>query len=524
MTLCPTRKMSMRRVNLVPVVFLGALSLAAGCATTKGEEVEGKTAVDEKAPPPPSQEAIQKAKEERESKPAPVNDKVKAQQARVEFDATVKKWQDLKKANQLSKREAKSLASKFSSLADSNPELAAAGHFNSGTLSDFAGDEKDAESEYQAAIRANPAYGPALANLGEIYYRTGSPLRAKEWFEKAIAADPTSNAAAYNNLALILYNEAKETGNRALYKDAISKLRRALAIDDDSMSAYGLLALIYYTTADNDRARLQLAELVCKQAKEVNDKYAPIYNTLGLIQLRKRNVTGALKEFEKAVELDPRYAEAWLNIGAIGLSSRQYEKAQKAFGEVIKLRPDSFDATVGTGVALRGQRKVDEAEKFYKKAASLDPKNCSVSYNMGLLYQDYKNDPTNNNLKEASRYFTEFVNCAGGGRGNDKKIAEARSRLKDIEEIFAALAQQKQMEADLKAQQEAQSQQAPAAKDTKPATPPAGMTPKDGSAGDVDAADETPAAPEDKTTVSPSSADTTAPKAPVEPAKENSAQ
>src|SRR4029434_3702707 len=103
-------------------------------------------------------------------------------------------------------------------------------------------------------------------------------------------SDPTRVASAYNNLAVLLFKE----GN---YKDAIAKLRRALAIENDSMPAYALLALIYYTTAENDRAKLSLAELVCKQGKETNDKYAPIYNTLGLIQLRKRNVSAALKEF-----------------------------------------------------------------------------------------------------------------------------------------------------------------------------------------------------------------------------------
>ena len=35
-----------------------------------------------------------------------------------------------------------------------------------------------------------------------------------------------------------------------------------------------------------------------------------IYNTLGLIQLRKKNPSGALRQFEQAVALDPRYIEA----------------------------------------------------------------------------------------------------------------------------------------------------------------------------------------------------------------------
>jgi tetratricopeptide (TPR) repeat protein len=442
-------------------VLVAFLLVTAGCAGGSGEKKEARTADDEKAPPPPSDEKIQEAKaKQEEKKPAnqPTADaQLKAKKAavvdRAEFDATVKKWEDAKKDKDgLTKAEAKSLGSKFASLASSHPDLAAQAHFNAGTLYDQAGDAKEAESEYNAALGANPAYGPALNNLGEIYYRTGSPQRAREWFEKAIKADPSGTSSAYTNLALLIFQEAKDSGNTAGYKDAVSKLRRALAIDNYSMPAYALLALIYYTTAENDRSKLQLAELVCKQAKEADDKYAPVYNTLGLIQLKKRNVTGALKEFEKAVELDPRYVEAHLNIGAIALSSRQYEKAEKAFNQVLALKPDSVDATIGLAVALRGEKKIEEAEKTYKKAKELDPKNCAVAYNLGVLYQDYKNDPNNQNLKDAQKYYNDYVSC--GGKTTQAKIADAQRRIKDIDDTFAALEQQKKLEAELKVQQE----------------------------------------------------------------------
>ncbi len=328
--------------------------------------------------------------------------------------------------------------------------MAAQAYFNAGTILDGCGDEKGAIEQYQAALANNPKFGWALNNLGEIAYRHGNVAEARAKFEAAIAADPTHVASAYNNLAVILFQDGRD-GNQGAFRDAISKLRRALAIENDSMPAYALLALIYYTTAENDKSKLALAELVCKQGKETNKDYAPIYNTLGLIQLRKKNVTGALKEFEEAVKLDPKYVEAHLNIGAIGLSSRQYEKAEASFTQVLKLQPNNVDATIGLGVAYRGQKKVEEAEKMYKKAAELDPKNCAVPYNLGVLYQDYKNDASNQNLKEAQKYYGAYVSC---GKTDKRKVDDAQRRIKDIDDTFAALEQQKKMEAELKAQQE----------------------------------------------------------------------
>jgi tetratricopeptide (TPR) repeat protein len=430
-----------------------AMLCFAACGGGAGEKKETRTAKDEAAPPPPSDEQIQEAQEKKKAETekkseteaeVPVAQKKKiAASERADFDAAVAKWQEAKKAGPITRDAAKSMASKFSSLASQHPTVAAQAHFNAGTLLEFAGDQKGAEGQYNDALAANPAYGPALNNLGEIYYRTGSPQRAREWFEKAIKVDPTGSASAYANLGLMLYQD----GN---YKDAVAQLRRALAIDNDSMAAYALLALVYYTTAEGDRAKLSLAELVCKQAKETNDKYAPIYNTLGLIQLKKKNVTGALKEFEHAVSLDPNYVEAHLNIGAIGLSTRQYDKAEAAFQKVLSLKSDNVDAVIGLGVAQRGLKKYDEAEAQYKKALSLDKSNCAVPYDLGVLYQDYKASPDNSNLKQAQEFYRQYVGC---GKTNPKKVEDANRRIKDIDDTFAALEQQKKMEAELKVQQ-----------------------------------------------------------------------
>jgi tetratricopeptide (TPR) repeat protein len=428
---------------------------AIGCATTgqavsKSDEddVAAPAAKNETAPKPPSASQIEQTKQaQTTAAKAPEKPKVSAS-SKAEFDLAVKKWEAAKKAN-TDRTDCKSLSSHFARIGDSN--LAAPAHFNAGTILEHCGDDKGAESEYQAALSANPAYSPALNNLGELYYKQNNPTTAKSWFEKAIQADPRGNAPAYNNLAAILFQQGKQANDRSLYSQAISNLRRALAIDAYSMPAYGLLALIYYTTAENDKSKLQLAELVCAQAREMDKSYPPIYNTLGLINLRKKNPTQALREFEQAVSLDPKYVEAHLNIGAIGLSTRQYDKAAVAFAAVLKLDPKNLDATIGMGVASRGQKKMEEAESWYKKASDLDPKNCAIQYNLGVLYQDYKTTADNSNLNTAKDFFSKYKSC---GTTAVDKVRDAERRMKDIDDMFAALEAQKKMEAELKVQQE----------------------------------------------------------------------
>jgi len=143
---------------------------------------------------------------------------------------------------------------------------------------------------------------------------------------------------------------------------------------------------------------------------------------------------------------------------------------------VLALQPGNFDATIGVGVAARGLKKFDDAEKWYRKAAELDAKNCAVPYNLGLLYQDYKTAEDNSNLKKAQEYFRTYSSC---GRSDKKKVEDAQRRIKDIDDTFAAIEEQKKMEAETKKmqeeadrmQKESDKQAADAAATQKPAEP-----------------------------------------------------
>ncbi len=341
-------------------------------------------------------------------------------------------------------------ASDFMSLGKEG--ASAESYFNAGVLSAQAGDTAAAERAYRAAIDANTNFAPAHANLGELAYKAGKIDLAQQEFETALKLDP-KNVAAYNGSALLLFEKAAATNNAVLLKEAVGKLRRALAVDAESMPAYSLLALIYYALAEADPSKLDLAKLVCEQGLEVDKEHPQIYNTLGLIYLERKNVTLALQQFRNAVKYDPKYVEAQLNIGAITLNARGYQEAEAAFKAVLEAKPtleQQFDATVGMGVALRGQRRVDEAEQWYAKAKALSPGACALSYNLGVLYQDYKSGNEADQTK-AKGLFQEFLKC---GQADPDKLKDGARRIKDIDDYFKALVEQKKLEEENRKLQE----------------------------------------------------------------------
>lgn len=444
-----TRKRTHRRWA---VGAIGASSLClALLGTSSPAAAKGDDAKQKKEEAKDKEKALEEAKKA-EAKPEPKSTKKGPLDDVIE---SYKKARAPKKDQPglvvLSPDDCKSFAKDFVKAGEKDKGKEVDGIFNAGVVYDQCGLEKDAEGFYKQALAKNPKYQPAMNNLGVMLQKSGQAQAAMQQFEAVIKVNPSSPQAvqAYNNRAALLFDRAKQSNNKAGFDEAIGSVRRALALDAESMAAYQLLAQIYFQTAESDRSKLKLAQLVCDEAKKIDENYAPIYNTLGLIKLRSKDVTGALTEFRKAATLDPLLAEAQLNIAAISLSARSYKQAEDAFQAVLKKQPNNLDATMGMGVAMRGQRKIDEAENWYKKAIALDAKNCGVLYNLGLLYQDYKSGGTDD-MNKGKDFFNKFISCE---RGDKDHLDDAKRRIKDIDDTFKALEEQKKLEEELKKQQ-----------------------------------------------------------------------
>lgn len=336
----------------------------------------------------------------------------------------------------------------------------AEGYFNAGVAMERCGRTNDAEKLYRKALDLSPTYGPSLANLGELAYKAGKYQDAQNYFDQAVKNDAKLEvSAARNNLGWIEYQQMRQTNVAAtrqqLETEALGNLQRALAIDNDSIVAYTIMALVYMEGADRNRNRLELANLLLTEGKKRNDRYAPLWNAMGLLQMRYNNVAKALEDFRQAVTLDPRLTEARMNVGQIVLSSRNYDEAETQFREVLKLRAKDYGALVGLGVALRGQatvlrsagqmdkfqKKIDEAESTYRAALDVDKNRGDAYYNLGLLYKDYRtNDPDQSKniaqYKKAKEFFQEFLARADKG---DPKRDEAGGHAQDCDKYVEIL-------------------------------------------------------------------------------------
>ncbi len=284
-----------------------------------------------------------------------------------------------------------SAASRFEDVAGSNPKLIEA-RFNAGVAYHNCGMAKQAEAQYKQALKIAP-HGNSLANLGKIYWDRGNESAAKQYWEQAIKAN-TKIAAPRNNLAWLLIRKIRAMPKGAnfstLEQQALRQLQSALAVENDNVEAYVLLALLYMEGAEKNKSRLDLARLLLDKAEEADKNFAPLWNARGLLLMRRENPAQALKRFAAAAKLAPKFSEAHLNAGNIVLDFRKYAEAAGHFSEVLKRQPKNYEAAIGLGMAKRGEKDFTAAEKNYLRAGKIDPKRADAEFNLGILYMNFR--------------------------------------------------------------------------------------------------------------------------------------
>lgn len=283
------------------------------------------------------------------------------------------------------------------------------------------GDPEAAAAAFRTAVERDPALCAARVHLGLWKLARGEASAARADFEQAVRRDPRC-AEGYVNLGAL----QREGGELSESK---RNVRRALAIDARLLPAFNELALLHLLEAGDDERKLDLAEVVCSQAQKIDAEFAPIYNTWGLIDLRRRRITDAAAKFRRALSLDPGLFAAHMNYGRIALSFRAYDDARVAFESALSLREGSFDALIGLGVALRGLGRIDEAEERYAEARQRDPARPEPDFNLGVLYQDFRSG-SRDDMNRARQHFQRFLQKAGAGSDYEDAVAEVTRRCK----------------------------------------------------------------------------------------------
>ena len=352
------------------------------------------------------------------------------------------------------KSNCESAADKFASVASDHPKLVEAPYmsalaYHRCNLSD------KAEKAYRQALKVDGRHALSMSNLGALYFQDGKLDQAKQQWEGALKVDGKI-VGARNNLAWLLLQELRgqkawSSSWKRTEQDARDQLSASLAVDTENVRTYVLYALVYMEGWERNKSRLDLAKLLLDEGAERNDKFAPLYNARGLLQMNRNNQGEALKNFQQAVELDPDFVEARMNVGNITLGFRKYDTAEEQFTKVLALQPNDYDAVIGLGVAQRGLGKLDDAEASYKKAVKLDSNRGAAHFNLGVLYKDFRANSSDDlkasqaAYREAREYFQTFMSKPDAASEDKQEakdnISDCDKIIKQLDDVIKAMAQ-----------------------------------------------------------------------------------
>lgn len=222
------------------------------------------------------------------------------------------------------------------------------------------GDIQTAIALLKGALRLDPNYADAHAQLGAALWQAGRDNEARQHLNKAIALQPRS-IKARNTLAGIYRQQRR-------WDEAITGYRESLAIRPEDIATLNQLGLTCLESGRPSDARQWL-----EQARQLRPDHAETERNLGIVSAALNRPEEASGHFQRALQLKPDYADAELQWGFVLARSGRLPEALAHFQQAVKLAPESGQAHFVLAMALRELGRTPEGEAHYREALRLEP-------------------------------------------------------------------------------------------------------------------------------------------------------
>lgn len=232
---------------------------------------------------------------------------------------------------------------------------------------------------FEEALKLDPKYGFAKAELGIAYWRRYELDKNRKWISEAkqscVQAVELANAGAEGHVCLGLL-----ANGSGLYQDAVKEFRLAVELEPANDEAYIGLAEAYQRLG-----KLNDAEQTYEQVISLRPQYPQGYTMLGAFYLEQAQYDKAIERFKQAVDLAPESARHYSNLGGAYLAEAQFEQAIQPLQRSIAIAP-SFPAYTNLGTALLRLRRYDDAAAAYLQAIKLNDREHAVWGSLGDAY------------------------------------------------------------------------------------------------------------------------------------------
>jgi tetratricopeptide (TPR) repeat protein len=215
------------------------------------------------------------------------------------------------------------------------PEGASQGEISKRCSEAVAALEPIAESEAQAKT----ASSETLFLLSRAYRCAGQAEQAEKTAAEFESASQQERSAKENEAqANHLVQQANDAALTNDFQGAVNLLQQALAKDPNSGAAYSILAKLYYSAGDLDKASEAISEALVRGPHHPDFLYVQ-----GKILEKQGKSDEALASFEQTTLINPRESDAYFEMGAIYQQRNDRPRAIAAYKKAVEISPDDPD-------------------------------------------------------------------------------------------------------------------------------------------------------------------------------------
>jgi tetratricopeptide (TPR) repeat protein len=182
-------------------------------------------------------------------------------------------------------------------------------HHALGLLADSEGRGEDAERHYRDALRVDPGFAPARANLARLLFARGQFENAREQFQRLVEVEP---------------DEVEGWSGEVEALDALGRRAEALALLARATDRFGDVAPLVLLAAREDLARGDWGEAEMALATVARgadrSRAGSAWAWIAIARLGRGDLQGARQAAQAALAIDPEDTVARYAIGMAGRS------------------------------------------------------------------------------------------------------------------------------------------------------------------------------------------------------------
>lgn len=209
----------------------------------------------------------------------------------------------------------------------------------------------------ESYLKANPADGQAMTQLGSALMSKGHHARAASLMQQALKSSDAPQFRTVLGLSLI---RSGQVGN------GVSELESAYKMDATQTQAGSALVALYLRSGQGEKA-VSVAESLVKQ----NSSNPIFLNLLGMAKSQTGNVAGGKAAFEQSVKLAPGYTSPKINLARLEIAGKAYDSAASRLTAVLKANDKNTEAMFEMAALSDRLGQPADAQRWLEKANDL---------------------------------------------------------------------------------------------------------------------------------------------------------